>query len=190
MQRTYDRYQYAQPDPFGTDQDTVRNMMAKGEIAMIAGGAWELGDTGKKNPDIELSFFALPRSNNPEDTILTIQGQGGYMVSETSPNKDLAIELMEVMFSEEMMLFYQNETGAISTFKNLTSEGANPAFEYANKMMSEGKAFSNSNQMTVMPSAFGDFQANQMSELLMGNVDVPTLAANYDAELTRLLEKE
>ncbi len=191
MERTRERYMYAQPDPFGTDQDTVRNMIAQGEIAMIAGGSWELGDISKKTSDIELGFFALPRTNNPEETVITIQGQGGYMIAEQSENKEAALKLYEIMFSEESMLFYQDQVGAISTYKDLPTDGSNPAFEYANEMLSAGMSFSNSNMMSSMPSAFGDFQADQMAAFLMDDsITVEELAQNYDEELARLMENE
>lgn len=187
IKRMYERYQYAQDDPFGTNQETVRNLMAQGKVAMIPGGSWEISDVQSKAPDSEIGFFAIPRSNDPEDTILTVQGQGGYMVAENG-QKEAALELMKVMFSEESIQFYQDEVGAIGTFKDMAVDESKPGIAYANRLLTEGKFFSNFNIDVSLPSQFGDYQRDQMSAFLMNpTMDIDTICENYDKQLASIV---
>ena len=79
----------------------------------------------------------------------------------------------------------------LSTYKNLPSDGLNAAFAYTNKMLSEGKSFSNSNMMASTPPAFGDIQADQMAKFLMNDsITVADVAATYDKELAKLVAEQ
>jgi multiple sugar transport system substrate-binding protein len=76
-------------------KDTMDNQFMAGQVAMISRGHWILENAKKANLDMDIADVPSKVNND------TVIGFGGYAVSKTSKNAELAKELVGALTSEE-----------------------------------------------------------------------------------------
>ena len=77
-------------------KDTMDNQFMAGQVAMISRGHWIIENAEAAKLDMDVAN--VPRSKVNDDTVI---GFGGYGVSKTSKNPELAKELVGALTSEE-----------------------------------------------------------------------------------------
>lgn len=112
----------------GLNYDTgqSRQLLYTGKAAMTIDGSWFLGTIRKEMPEFEekLGFFMFPIIEGGKGTNKDIVGGVSpvYSVSEKSPNKDLAVELIKEFASKETAQEMANKAGVISAVKGVKYE--------------------------------------------------------------------
>jgi multiple sugar transport system substrate-binding protein len=76
-------------------KDTMDNQFVAGQVAMISRGHWILESAKRANLDMDIADVPSKANGN------TVIGFGGYAVSKTSANPELAKELVGALTSEE-----------------------------------------------------------------------------------------
>lgn len=136
LERWAQRLPYYNDDLFGTDWNTVQNMLATGEGGMTINGSWAYGGVKSINPDCNIGIFPLPVSNDPNDAkLLAASSLGGFCVNQNSEHAKEALEFLEMMSTPESGEAFMEYNMNITTCKNTTvSEDSyvNDFMEYVN----------------------------------------------------------
>lgn len=77
------------------------SLLAQGKVAMLQQGYWAYSSILKVNDKINLGFAAIPYSENPEDTKMSVNVGVQYAVSAASKNKEAALKLLSWLSSKE-----------------------------------------------------------------------------------------
>ena len=107
-------------DPLGAGFDQVKTMFGtKG--AMIAAGAWFLGDAKKTIPDTnDIGTFFLPVKDNAGDKLNTVTMVDGFFATpKDGKNLEASKTFISYLFSKDFYLPYMKERGLVSTVKDL-----------------------------------------------------------------------
>ncbi|MCB1517490.1 MAG: maltose/maltodextrin ABC transporter substrate-binding protein MalE [Hyphomicrobiaceae bacterium] len=113
--------------PTGVDYGVMDGAMAKGEVAMIINGPWSwkaYADAG-----VNIAVAPLPTvDGKPAKPFLGVQA---WAVNAASPNKDLAIELLENYILSDDGLSTWNEKGALGVLvdKSAGAEQSDPKIQ-------------------------------------------------------------
>lgn len=106
-------------DPLGAGQDQVKTMLGtKG--AMIASGAWFLGDAKKVDKGNDIGTFFLPVRNSASDKLNTITTVDGFFATpKDGKNLEASKEFINYLFSNDFYVPYLKERGLVSTVKDV-----------------------------------------------------------------------
>jgi ABC-type glycerol-3-phosphate transport system substrate-binding protein len=185
--RLFERYQYVSTDPFGTDWSSAVDMLAAGRAAMVLNGSWGVSSFRDKNSTGEIGLFALPVSNNPQDTKLIIMGNsGGYSIFKNTPNPNEALAFMSLFASPEMGSLSARMTNQVSLIRGAEAP-AEPAWQDANAYINKGQVLSNGDIDHNFPNEYRVAVETVLSKhLLAGARDVDALLRELDSEFDRI----
>lgn len=110
-------------DPLGAGFDQVKTMFgSKG--AMIAAGAWFIGDAKKAVADTnDIGTFFLPVRENASDKLNTVTMVDGFFATpKDGKNLEAAKSFINFLFSKDFYLPYMKERGLVSTMKDMKVE--------------------------------------------------------------------
>ncbi|WP_309122540.1 extracellular solute-binding protein [Paenibacillus sp.] len=74
----------------GVSYDDQVTNFATGKTAMMQQGVWTIDSIMKINPDIDMGMFAIPLTDNADDTRMPVGVPGYYVVNKNSKNADEA----------------------------------------------------------------------------------------------------
>ena len=108
------------------------------QTGMILSGPHSLGFITTTNPGLEgkLGSFVIPRG----EAHVSISGIGGYAISESCENKDVAADYMKFITSKENAIYFGQKTGRMPTrteasddpyFSSVLFKGFLGALDYA-----------------------------------------------------------
>lgn len=192
FERLAKRLGYSQNDPFGTDWSTACTQLATGKAAMIVNGDWTPNNLKGMAEDLELGAFILPVSDNESDNIVAYTSlNGGYSISSTCENPELAIEFLQFFTSKEAGDEYVDQGIGNCIIKGVTApEGEGPLVDMAN-IMSSDKKKSIGNNPTNFDDEFRDVFQSEVSRFLLNGkeADVDEVLENLDIEFDRIAGK-
>lgn len=175
LQKFRERYRYGNDDLFGTDWNKATELVATGKAAMTINGNWAIGAIKEKNPDARIGTFAVPVTNNPEETVITTWLSGGFVVYNDSPAKDEVIQLIEMISSIESGEIWL-AAGRLSSVKGLP-DAEDSALADINRYMNEGKVFDVSSMKVDFSQEFLDAEVDVFTQYLMDQITEATEAA-------------
>lgn len=172
---------YFSDDPMATDWQTARNMMATGEGAMIANGSWTMDGVLSINPDVTVSAFPMPVSEDPADSVFIAQpGSGPFCFNSEDPEMlDATLKVFEVMYSVESGQNYAEWGNKISTFNDVDmsfNTSVNDLMEYVNN----GQAWSNGDITQYQGGGYGILQARLQEFLMKDSCDTEGFLKGMD----------
>jgi len=90
-------------DPFGGNNDSAKAAVANGEAAFYANGTWTIDGIESLNPDMEVGFFAVPVSDNPDENKAVYAPGNPFCCYATDDPEQLAIEkeFFQTLISDE-----------------------------------------------------------------------------------------
>ncbi|NOV03675.1 ABC transporter substrate-binding protein [Paenibacillus planticolens] len=121
LKRFGERLKYVSK-PFETDWNQAQFLLAEGKAGMIINGTWTVDGVKSKNPASNLGLFAFPYSNDPQDAKFGLKSTGGIVVNPKSPNREVALQLLNLFASKEMGIVFQNNKKALSVIKGLPTD--------------------------------------------------------------------
>lgn len=78
------------PESVGISYDQQVSDFASGKSAMMQQGVWTINSILKINPDMKMGMFAIPLTDNPDETKLPVGVPGYYVVNKNSKHVDEA----------------------------------------------------------------------------------------------------
>lgn len=189
FQRFFDRYQYSNDDPFGTDWNNACSMVATGSAAMVINGSWAVTNIRGINEDADLGIFPLLINNNPEDTKLLIQGPtGGWAVYKDSMNVDMAKEFVDYISSVDSVSKQAKMCQSISIVDGAES-GDSEVIQDMQKYIDEDRVFRQGSIDHNFPNEQRDIFERTLSDYLVNeNYDVDALCQDLDDQFSRIAQ--
>ncbi len=178
---------YFSEDPMTTDWNTALSKVATGEGAMICNGSWTIDGILSINPDANIGTFAIPLSNNEEDTVL-VEGPGtGPMCFNTDDAGllDATLKVFEVMYSPESGQAYAELGNKISTFKD-ADLSFNPAFGDMQAYSADGRSWSKGGITQFGSEGYNIFDSRVQEYLMKDTLDVEGLATALDSDFAAM----
>ena len=115
-------------------------MFALGESAMMFEGIWTYDTIKQISPDIEVGLFALPITDNAEDTVMATNVNGVLHVSSSSENQDVAEDILNWMVTSDAGRdILLNDCQIIPAFKEMNFEGSNTLSNDVLTYINDGK---------------------------------------------------
>jgi raffinose/stachyose/melibiose transport system substrate-binding protein len=187
--RLFERYQYVSSDPFGTDWNSAVDLLASGRAAMVLNGSWGVSAFRDKSSTAGIGLFALPVSNNPQDTrLIVMSNSGGYSIFKNTPNPGESLAFMALLASPEMGSLSARMTNGVSIIKGAEAP-AEPAWKDANAYINKGQVFSNGDIDHNFPNEYRVALETVLSKhLLAGAKDVDALLRELDSEFDRIAQ--
>ncbi|WP_035871460.1 maltose/maltodextrin ABC transporter substrate-binding protein MalE [Cucumibacter marinus] len=103
--------------PTGVDYGVMDGAMAKGEVAMIINGPWSWA--GYEAAGIDIAVAPLPMVDGKQTP--PFLGVMAMAINAASPNKDLAVELIENYITTDEGLSTWNANGALGALTDITA---------------------------------------------------------------------
>ncbi|THF74316.1 ABC transporter substrate-binding protein [Cohnella fermenti] len=169
------RHDFGNNDQFGTDWNKATELVATGKAAMTINGNWAVGAIKEKNPDARIGAFAVPVTDNPDETVITSWLSGGFVVYEDSPVKDEVMQFLDYLTSKESGEIWL-AAGRLSSVKDLP-EPSDPALADINRYMNEGQAFDVSSMKVDFSQEFLNAEVDVFTQFLMDEITDPLEAA-------------
>lgn len=168
----YSLRDYFSEDPMATDWATALNMVATGKAAMIANGSWTMDGVTSINPDVTMSVFPMPVSDDPADSVLIAQpGSGPLCFNSEDPEMlDACLKVFEVMYSVESGQKYAELGNKISTFNDVDMS-FNTSCDDLMGYVNDGKYWSNGDITQFQGGGYGLIQARLQEYLLKDECD-------------------
>lgn len=183
------RHDFGNDDQFGTDWNRATQMVATGEAAMTINGNWAIGAIKEKNPDARIGAFAVPVTNNPEETVITSWLSGGFVAYEGSEVKPELFDFFNVLTGTESGKIWL-DAGRLCSVKGLP-ESSDPALSDISRYMSEGKTFDVSSMMVDFSQEFINTEVDVFTQYLMDQITDPMeVAKALDQKFDEIAEKQ
>lgn len=132
--------EYGQEKPLDASLNEAESMFALGESAMMFEGIWTYDTIKQISPDIEVGLFALPITDNAEDTVMATNVNGVLHVSSSSENQDVAEDILNWMVTSDAGRdILLNDCQIIPAFKEMDFEGSNTLSSDVLTYITDGK---------------------------------------------------
>lgn len=128
---------YAQDDYMGLSYSDANKAFANGEAYMMINGNWVIPEIKKANPDCNVSMFAMPVSNNPEENKVSTGIDVMFTLSKDCENMDGAKDFIDFMMQKEQAQRYMDDQFALSAVNTATQE--DPSVSVLQDYISDGK---------------------------------------------------
>jgi len=150
---------------------------------MVLNGSWAIGGIKGKNADVNLGIFAVPFSNNPEDTKLLVQApNGGIAVFSASKNLDSAMMFIEFISTKDAGSKYAEMANKISIIKG-ANPPSDPAYQEFYAYVKSGMTFNQGAIEHNFPNEYRAAVETLVSKyLLTSGMSIDELLDDLDSE--------
>lgn len=147
--------EYCQEKPFDYDWNMSCAEFGQGKAAMMATGLWALDMVEQIDPEIKTGMFAIPISDDPKDTKLSVDSNSVYCINSKSENTEESKKFFDWLSSEENAKLYADKTKTIPVIKNV------PIFEGAEDVAKDILEYSSKGEtcpwgFSIWPTGFDD----------------------------------
>lgn len=109
---------YTNPDASSRDYPDGNVAVAQGKAAMYLQGPWAIGEITKANPEVNLGTFALPATDNPQDTKARVNIDLSLWIPRGAAEPDAARRFLSYLMTPAVMDTYNSENLAFSPVKD------------------------------------------------------------------------
>lgn len=173
---------YGHGDNFGKSYADGNRAFARGESAMYIQGTWAIPEIRKANPDVEIGFFPLPTSNNPEQNKLISGVDTLLAISEDSEHKEEAERFVAFLLEPENSRQYINEQTLFSTVDDVTQE--DPAVQELTPYLEKGRIIDFADH--YIPAAV---QLNSVVQSFLQNRNIEAYLNTLDKEWDKVADR-
>jgi raffinose/stachyose/melibiose transport system substrate-binding protein len=131
---------YTQPDAGTRSYADGNAAFAAGEAAMYLQGPWALSELVKANPAIDVGTFALPMTNNPEDTKARVNVDMALSIVNGTQHLDEAQRFVSYLMQPEVINTFNAENAAFSTLSDAPPQ-RNPQLAGLAPLIEEGRFY-------------------------------------------------
>ena len=104
---------YGEEGPFAYDYNSACTAFANGEAAMYTIGSYAIPQIKSVNPDMDIDSFVMPASNDKDGNTLNSGVDLQFCVTEASPNKEAAYEVIDFLLDDENLQAYLDDQNAV-----------------------------------------------------------------------------
>lgn len=158
LHRFGERTEFINRDPFNADWNEVTTWLADGTVGMVLNGTWIIDAIRSKGSIAKLGFFPFPWSEDPAAVKMPVKTTGGIAINAKSPNRDMALHVLDFFSRPEVGNLFQKSRKSISAIKGLEIN-FDPAFDEIKGYLDAGKTVDYS-------TYFHDFAENKFNKLL------------------------
>lgn len=108
---------YTNPDAGSRDYSDGNVAIAQGKAAMYLQGPWAIGEITKANPDVKVGTFALPATDNPQDSKARVNIDLSLWIPRGAAEPAAARRFLSYLMTPEVMYKYNSENLAFSPVK-------------------------------------------------------------------------
>ncbi|MCL6631400.1 MAG: extracellular solute-binding protein [Alicyclobacillus herbarius] len=130
---------YGQSNQFGVDYNDANVAFAKGKSVFYAQGIWTLPVIRQANPNIKLSTFVVPATNDPSQTKM-VSGVDSLLAITNSGNstkEQAAMKFIDFLLEKKNAAEYANVAGLFSTVVGV--KNSDPALKPLQPYIDQGK---------------------------------------------------
>lgn len=109
---------YTNPDAASRDYPDGNVAVAQGKAAMYLQGPWAIGEIIKANPDAKVGTFALPATDNPQDTKARVNIDLSLWIPRGAAEPAAARRFLSYLMTPEVMDKYNGDNLAFSPVKD------------------------------------------------------------------------
>ncbi len=145
--------------PQGVDYGVMDGAFAKGQAAMIINGPWSWA--GYRNAGLDIGVAPIPSVNGKPSKPFV--GVFAFAINAASPNKDLAVELIENYILTDENLAIWNKSGQLGTLADISSgeaQGSDEAVAATIANVAAGVPMPSNPEMGAFWSAMGPALSN------------------------------
>ena len=104
---------YGEEGPFAYDYNSACTAFANGESAMYTIGSYAIPQIKSVNPDMDIDSFVMPASSDKDGNTLNSGVDLQFCVTEASPNKEAAYEVIDFLLDDENLQSYLDDQNAV-----------------------------------------------------------------------------
>ena len=131
---------YTQPDAGSRSYADGNAAFAAGEAAMYLQGPWALSELVKANPAVNVGTFALPMTNNPDDTKARVNVDMALSIVNGTKHLDAAQKFVNYLMQPDVINKYNAENAAFSTLADAPPQ-QNPQLAGLAPLIEAGKFY-------------------------------------------------
>ncbi|WP_024287387.1 sugar ABC transporter substrate-binding protein [Cellulomonas sp. KRMCY2] len=135
------------PGVLQTGYPEAVNLMSSGQTAMMVSGSNAIGAILAQAPDLEGKLASAPLPAGPDGETVTVLGQLGWSIAETSEHKEAAAEYIKFFLSKQNQIDWALTTGRLPVRSDATGDAAFETPQYAGFIA----AMENSIQLPPVP---------------------------------------
>jgi raffinose/stachyose/melibiose transport system substrate-binding protein len=172
-----------QPNPVGTSFPAALELITSGKAASLVGVS-TVRQAVSSNKEVDLGYYVLPGSNDPEQTRLGVQANDGIAISATTKHKAAAESLINWLADPKNNAKYGELTGAITVSQ--VSSGDLPEWvdDAAPFFTTKGKLVELPIE-TWPPETAAGVLAPDTQALFLGKKSIPAALENLDKSYDR-----
>jgi raffinose/stachyose/melibiose transport system substrate-binding protein len=106
---------YSEPNPFAYSYNDAATAFANGQAAMWPIGSYAVPQIQSVNPDINIDSFVTPASDDASENVLNSGIDLMFCVMEACENKEAAYEVLEYLYSDEIINMWLDDQGGVAT---------------------------------------------------------------------------
>lgn len=156
-------------ESIGHHYDDQANSFAQGEIAMIKQGTWHTDTIASINPDMDLGLFAVPLTDDPEQTKLQVSTTRFLSISNTSENQEEAKKFLN-WFYENAQTYMIGQMSIVAPYDTLDVSDTGALNMDMNAYVEDGMVY-DSFGIEEWPSGFNTDQAEPLQAYASGVMD-------------------
>ncbi|MCS3844130.1 ABC transporter substrate-binding protein [Microbacterium sp. AK031] len=107
------KYEVTPVGTLSTSYPEAVNLMSSDTTAMMVSGSNAIGAIMAQNPDLDGKLAAVPLPHAPGHKPAANLGLGGYSISETSQNKEVAADYLKFLLNDENQVKWSDATGRL-----------------------------------------------------------------------------
>ena len=131
---------YTQPDAGARSYSDGNAAFAAGEAAMYLQGPWALSELVKANPDVNVGTFALPMTNNPDDTKARVNVDMALSIVNGTQHPEAAQRFVTYLMQPDVINTFNAENAAFSTLADAPPQ-QNPQLAGLAPLIEAGKFY-------------------------------------------------
>jgi len=176
---------YGQDNALADGWNEVCTAFAMEESAMLFEGEWIWNTIYEINPEIDAGMFAIPTTENPEDTKMIVDANGLWHVGKGSKNPEAAKEYLNWIATDEVAReIMSKEFKVVPVFEGWEYSADNLLSESTIEYMNAGMIYPWS--WPIWPDGFRPSAGKVYQEYILGNLDASQTLQELDKIWTTL----
>jgi raffinose/stachyose/melibiose transport system substrate-binding protein len=171
---------YGQPNQYGVSYNDANVAFAKGQSVFYAQGIWTLPVIRQANPNIKLSTFVLPATNDP-NTVKMVSGVDSLLAvanSGDSTKEAAAMKFIDFLLQSDTASEYANVAGLFSTVKG--AKNSDPALAPLQSYIDQGRVVDFDDHYYPPAMAAGEQYESVLQGALSKNLSVSEMLQQLD----------
>lgn len=170
-------FEYTQPDPLADGYQEGTRAFAEGQSAMLLIGSYAVPQVRSFEPDFTIGTFALPATENPEDTRLVSGVDVVITAGANGAHPEESMRFIEFLMQPDVVEEYAEQQLAIPTLEGVTND--DPALAGVRSYIEEGRTVGFFDHQFIPAIPLGPLLQQYLSD---GNTDafLGTLDENWD----------